>query len=75
MRLPWPSRDKGPPAPTGYVGDHADKLGRISGLHHDEDERPSREDADYGHTVFTRASRPVPLPRFMQPRKKRPPRR
>jgi len=57
------------------VGDHADKLGRISGLHHDEDERPSREDADYGHTVFTRASRPVPLPRFMRPRKKRPPRR
>ncbi|HSD78026.1 MAG TPA: hypothetical protein VLA98_11500 [Solirubrobacteraceae bacterium] len=30
--------------PTGYVGDHADKLSRVSGLHHDADERPSRED-------------------------------
>jgi hypothetical protein len=74
MKFPW-SHDEGPPEPTGYVGDHADKLGRISGLSLDDEERPSREDADYGQTLFTRAGRPVPLPRFMTPRRKRPPRR
>ena len=30
---------------------------------HDDDEQPSREDRDYGHTIFTR--RPVPLPRWL----------
>jgi hypothetical protein len=34
--------------PTGYVGDHADKLSRIPALAHDEDERPRREDRGYG---------------------------
>jgi hypothetical protein len=47
---------------NGYVGDHADKLGHVRPMTHDEDERPSREDRDYGSTVFTRP--PVPLPRF-----------
>jgi hypothetical protein len=55
--------------PTGYVGDHADKLSRIPPLSHDEDERPSREDRDYGQTIFTRP--PVPLPRFLRGGKKR----
>jgi hypothetical protein len=40
--------------PTGYVGDHADKLSRIPALAHDEDERPRREDRGYGQTIFTR---------------------
>jgi hypothetical protein len=35
---------------------------------HDEDERPSREDRDYGSTIFTRPA--VPLPRFLKGRKK-----
>jgi hypothetical protein len=55
--------------PTGYVGDHADKLSRIPPLSHDEDGRPSREDRDYGQTIFTRP--PVPLPRFLRGGKKR----
>jgi hypothetical protein len=45
--------------------------GRLSGtrpLAHDEDDRPSREDRDYGSTIFTRPA--VPLPRFLKGRKK-----
>jgi hypothetical protein len=56
-------------SPTGYVGDHADKLSRIRPLAHDEDERPRREDRDYGQTIFTRP--PVPLPRFLTGRRKK----
>lgn len=55
--------------PTGYVGDHADKLSRIRPLAHDEDERPRREDREYGQTIFTRP--PVPLPRFLKGGRKR----
>ena len=55
--------------PTGYVGDHADKLSSVRPLPHDEDERPSREDRAYGQTIFTRP--PVPLPRFLTRGKKR----
>jgi hypothetical protein len=40
-----------------------DRLGGVRALPRDEDERPSREDMDYGHTIFTR--RPVPLPRWL----------
>jgi hypothetical protein len=54
MKLPWPSRSKKSPQRTGYVGDHADKLGHVRRLPHDEDERPSSEDKDYGQTIFTR---------------------
>ena len=56
-------------SPTGYVGDHADKLSRIRPLDHDEDERPRREDLAYGETIFNRA--PVPLPRFLRGRRKK----
>jgi hypothetical protein len=55
--------------PTGYVGDHADKLSRIPRLPHDEDERPRREDREYGQTVFTRPL--VALPRFLRGGRKR----
>ena len=61
------STDQSPP-PSGLVGDHADKLGRIPGMPHDEDERPRREDQDYGKTAFT--DPPVPLPRFLTGAKK-----
>ena len=56
-------------SPTGYVGDHADKLSRIRPLAHDEDERPRREDMTYGETIFNRAV--VPLPRFLRGRRKK----
>jgi hypothetical protein len=62
-------RRKGAPQPTGYVGDHADKLGRVRSMaFDDDDERPCREDLDYAHTVFTRA--PPLLPRFLRGRLK-----
>jgi hypothetical protein len=48
--------------PPGLVGDHADKLGRVPGLRHDDEERPSGEDRDYGHTLFTRGVRPFTKP-------------
>jgi hypothetical protein len=56
-------------SPTGYVGDHADKLSRIRPLAHDEDEHPRREDIAYGETIFNRS--PVPLPRFLTGRRKK----
>jgi hypothetical protein len=49
-------------------GDRADKLSHVRPTPHDDDERPSREDRDYGSTIFTRP--PVPLPRFLKGRKK-----
>jgi hypothetical protein len=52
-----------PPAPA--------EPGKLSGtrpLAHDDDERPSREDRDYGSTIFTRPA--VPMPRFLKGRKK-----
>jgi hypothetical protein len=30
-----------------------DRLGTVRPLEHDEDERPSREDRNYGSTIFT----------------------
>jgi hypothetical protein len=65
MNLRRPPDEK----PTGYVGDHADKLSRIRPVAHDEDERPRREDREYGQTIFTRP--PVPLPRFLKGGRKR----
>ena len=44
------------------------KLSGVRPTQHDDDERPSREDRDYGSTIFTRP--PVPLPRFLKGRKK-----
>jgi hypothetical protein len=63
------ARRSSAPAPSGgLVGDHADKLSRIRPIAHDDDERPTREDRDYGQTIFTRAA--MPLPRFLTGRKK-----
>ena len=50
--------------PTGYVGDHADKLSRIRPIAHDDDERQTREDLRFGETLFSRT--PVPLPRMFR---------
>ena len=65
MRRPW--RKKQPPR-TVYVGSHEDKLSRVSPLHADPDERPSREDLEGHGTPF---DIPVPVPRFLQPRRHR----
>jgi hypothetical protein len=46
------------------------KLSRVRPLAlDDEDERPTREDRDYGRTIFTQP--PVPLPRRLKPRRMR----
>jgi hypothetical protein len=55
---------KSPTPPTPPV---ASRLSGIRGLPRDDDERPSREDADYGQTIFTRGT--VPLPRWLTGRK------
>ena len=43
--------------------ERADRFGGIPAVPHDDDERPRREDMDYGQTIFTR--RPIPLPRWL----------
>lgn len=63
------SKRQKPSRPTGYVGDHADKLSHVRPLDLDDDERPTREDRKYGETIFNRA--PVPLPRFLRPKRRR----
>lgn len=64
MAMKLRRHDEPDPKPTGYVGDHADKLSHIPPVQHDEDERPTREDQHYGETLFNRA--PVPLPRIFR---------
>jgi hypothetical protein len=61
-------RDSAAAPQPSLVGDHTDKLSQIRPIAHDDDERPSREDRDYGQTIFTRGT--VPLPRFLKGRKK-----
>ncbi|HEX2409531.1 MAG TPA: hypothetical protein VHJ39_00055 [Solirubrobacteraceae bacterium] len=60
-------RRKPQPEPPGH---HADRLGQIrSHVHDEDDDRPSREDrAPQTSQLF---NGPVPLPRVLQPRKKR----
>jgi hypothetical protein len=60
-----------PARPTGEPGAHAEKLSGVRPMAHDEDERPSREDRDYGSTIFTRPA--VLLPRFLRGGKKKSP--
>jgi hypothetical protein len=52
---------------------HEPAASRLSGVRcvsfDDEDERPTREDMQYGRTMFNRAT--IPLPRFLVPRRKR----
>ena len=59
-----------PPA-TGYVGDHADKLGRVRPMSHDEDERQSTQDRDTYHSPIESIFEPVPFPKWLQPRRRR----
>ena len=58
-----------PKRPTTPAPQPASRLSGVRGLPHDEDERPSREDADYGQTIFTRGT--VTLPRWLTGRKHR----
>ena len=53
--------------PTRPATVRADRLGGIRPVGGGEDERPSREDRDYGQTIFTRPT--VPLPRVLRKRR------
>jgi hypothetical protein len=57
--------------PTGLVGDHADKLSRIPAIPHDPDERPTREDMQPPPGVSRLFQIPVPVPKFLTPRRDR----
>ena len=63
--------DPAPESATGYVGDHADKLSQVRPIFHDEDERQSAADRETYHTPFQSKLAPVPLPRWLKPRKSR----
>lgn len=60
-----------PPA-TGYVGDHADKLGHVRPMSHDDDdERQSTQDRDTYHSPIESIFEPVPFPKWLAPRRRR----
>ena len=60
------------PAPTGYVGDHADKLSRVAPFSHGTDEeRPTGADRDTYHSPIESIFEPVPFPKWLQPRGRR----
>jgi hypothetical protein len=54
-----------PSAPTPSTG----RLAGVRPMAHDDDERRSAADVNYGQTIFTRP--PVPLPRLLTGRRKR----
>jgi hypothetical protein len=67
MRL---RRNDPPPEPAeGLVGDHADKLSHVRPIFHDEDERQSAADRSTYHNPLQSFYAPVPLPRWLKPRK------
>jgi hypothetical protein len=54
-----------PTVPPATV--RSDRLGGVRPVATGDDERPSREDRDYGSTIFTRPT--VPLPRLLRKRR------
>jgi hypothetical protein len=67
MRL---RRNDPAPEPAGdQVSDHADKLSHVRPIFHDEDERQSAADRDTYHNPMQSIYAPVPLPRWLRPRK------
>jgi hypothetical protein len=59
------------PAPTGLVGDHADKLSRVPAVHWPEEERPTGEDRETYHSPIESIFEPVPFPKWLKPRGRR----
>ena len=58
-----------PDPPAGLVGDHADKLSQVRPIFHDDDERQSAADRGTYHSPFQSVFEPVPLPKWLKPRK------
>ena len=59
------------PAPTGLVGDHADKLSRVPAVHWPEEERPTGKDRETYHSPIESIFEPVPFPKWLKPRGQR----
>ena len=59
------------PAPTGLVGDHADKLSGVPAVHWPEEERPTGKDRETYHSPIESIFEPVPFPDWMKPRSRR----
>jgi hypothetical protein len=59
------------PAPTGLVGDHADKLSRVPAVHWPEEERPTGKDRENFNSPIESLFEPVPFPKWLQPRARR----
>jgi hypothetical protein len=59
-------------APSGLVGDHADKLSRVPPVSHGTDEeRPTGPDRETYHSPIESIFEPVPFPKWLQPRARR----
>ena len=59
-------------SPTGYVGDHADKLSRVRPVSsRPDEERPTGTDRDTYHSPIESLLEPVPFPKWLQPRGRR----
>jgi hypothetical protein len=65
----WHRKPQDEPPPAGLVGDHADKLSHVRPIVHDEDERQSAGDRGADRSPFQSAFEPVPLPKWLKPRK------
>jgi len=62
-------KHEAPDVPAGLVGDHADKLSHVRPIFHDEDERQSTADRGTYHSPFQSIFEPVPLPKWLKPRR------
>lgn len=51
------------PLPTDKRAPLHGRLGGVRPVAHDDDERPTREDRTYGHSIF---DSPVPLPKILR---------
>jgi hypothetical protein len=58
-----------PDPPAAPVGEHVDKLSHVRPIFHDEDERQSTADRSTYHNPLQTLYEPVPLPRWLKPRK------
>jgi hypothetical protein len=61
--------DLAPPPSTGSGETVADKLSYVRPIFHDEDERQSTADRQTYHNPLASLYEPVPLPRWLKPRK------
>ena len=61
--------DPAPELAEDLVAAHADKLSHVRPIFHDEDERQSAADRSTYHNPLQSIYAPVPLPKWLKPRK------